>query len=445
MMQSPSMLFSSSSRLKKPWSCFLFLFLVLVLPPNFFFSTEATYYSPFQFSDDEQEERILAALEKVDDVDPWSSTKEELSDSYETLVDQETPRNSDKGRRNCKRKPHSSLLRKRRPKVSLKQKEPRREAATVSPKVVKGKVQRNSTSAPTSTQATPSTSMAPALQDTPRSSTSQDWIRHFIAQCHRDVLLPVPIDFIVDNFNLAHLAPLIEDVGLQATQNERSSSVESLPPRPQREESTATLNTGSSSSSFPIYRQALRLLVDGRTNSTDIPDILDRATRALYLMIHQRYVLSPRGLDMVRRRFLLSKQTDPRKGIDPIFGRCPRLLCRGMPLLPYGDSDVCSFSSSKQSSDPTEAAWNLKAKRYCCSCRRVWYHWDSQVDGCSWGPSFCHLFLMTCGQEVFGDEIVRLGCHHKPTQNEVNHGDETPIPRIFGFRLHPQASMSWNP
>jgi casein kinase II subunit beta len=200
------------------------------------------------------------------------------------------------------------------------------------------------------------------------------WVKQFLASCHRDVLLPVPTDYLLDNFNLAQLGPIVERIA----------------------------------NSTSVYREALQLIVQSDAVPATVPEHMERAAKALYLMVHQRYILSPRGLDMVRRRFLL------RQTVDPIFGQCPSLDCHGMPLLPIGDSE--NYNGGK-------------AKRYCCNCQQVWYHWDSKVDGCAWGPSFCHLFLLTCGEQVFGQYRKR----------------QSPIirrpPTIFGFQLHPSALL----
>jgi hypothetical protein len=229
------------------------------------------------------------------------------------------------------------------------------------------------------------------------------WVRHFMASCPKDVLLPVPRDYILDNFNLAQLAPVVEKISLQ-------NSIESLDP--------------SGRSSHPIYKQALRLILQEEPYDPDVnvPDTVQRAAKVLYLLVHQRYVLSPRGLDTVRRRFLLKPSS-----VDPIFGRCPRVVCEGMPLLPFGDSDNFQVH---------EGGRDTRAKRYCPSCGEGFYHWDSKVDGCAWGTSFCHLFVLTCGDEVFS-EWKRLSL--RPSSGSV-------VPRIFGFELHPsiqKRQASW--
>ena len=126
---------------------------------------------------------------------------------------------------------------------------------------------------------------------------------------------------------------------------------------------------------------------------------------------------------------------------------CPRLQCRGMPLPPYGDSENLSAASSRTTNpvavagvgtissigDPSlVAAMDSRVKRFCASCGEVFYLWDSQVDGCAFGPSFCHLFMMVCGEEVFGT----LRPPPPPPPQGLSHER-----RIYGFRLHPSTRM----
>jgi hypothetical protein len=148
-----------------------------------------------------------------------------------------------------------------------------------------------------------------------------------------------------------------------------------------------------------VYRKALKLLIQDTPVPESIPEPVERAAKALYGLLHQRYVLSPRGLDMLRRLLVLPTNN-------------PGGVCRGMPLLPIGDSDefhtdgaaedaatISDEDASTMGALVEEA--NRRAKRYCACCRRVYFHWDSKVDGCAWGLSLSHLFLMVYLDEVF--------------------------------------------
>ncbi|GAX26347.1 hypothetical protein FisN_16Lh188 [Fistulifera solaris] len=246
------------------------------------------------------------------------------------------------------------------------------------------------------------------------------WVRDFLLRHSCDHLLPVPRDFCVDNFNLIYLASAIERIGVQSL-----SPDESIP---------------ASSKPYPIYRAALRLIVQDEPLPEHVPVYLQTAATALFLLIHQRYAVSPRGLDLLRRRFQRGST------VVPVFGRCPRIACSGMPLLPYADSD----NLNPMEYMPTEnkvaveipsmlvSLTQRRSKRFCALCGESFYHWESGIDGCAWGTSCCHLFWMVYGKEVFREWLKWKPSRHSPIEG-----------RIFGFRLHPIAHLTstnhhWN-
>ncbi len=47
-----------------------------------------------------------------------------------------------------------------------------------------------------------------------------------------------------------------------------------------------------------------------------------------YGLIHSRFVLSPKGLALIREKFL-----------NGVYGVCPRVLCAGQHVMPVGISD----------------------------------------------------------------------------------------------------------
>jgi Casein kinase II regulatory subunit len=249
------------------------------------------------------------------------------------------------------------------------------------------------------------------------------WVRQFLSRCHRDVLLPIPKDFCADNFNLILLPPVIEQIGGGSKLTEEKCPTNSMQQQKR----------------YPVFRQALRLLTNDDPLPTNIPETLEEAVTALYLLLHQRYIISPRGLDMIRRRFLLGRRDlSSYNNASPIFGRCPNLSCQGMPLLPIGDSDQFRSFSTPRCDALSSTSYNIddtnhRAKRYCAVCGKVYYHWDSKVDGCAWGTSFCHLFLMVCGKDIFGDWSNHQSALNRDRQREAF------VAEIFGFRIHPSA------
>lgn len=101
------------------------------------------------------------------------------------------------------------------------------------------------------------------------------------------------------------------------------------------------------------------------------PNFLDLYQEAtdLYGLIHARYILTPKGLAMMREKFLSSQ-----------FGTCPRVLCQGQSVLPIGMSEHLKHS---------------RVKVYCPLCEDVYVPKKklADVDGAFFGCSFPHVFL----------------------------------------------------
>ena len=112
----------------------------------------------------------------------------------------------------------------------------------------------------------------------------------------------------------------------------------------------------------------------------------------LYGLIHARFVLSPRGLAMMKEKFLLGS-----------FGYCPRVLCERQSALPIGVAEELSTS---------------RVKVYCPRCQDVYIPRQKQldIDGAYFGTSFPHIFLK-----------------HFPEQ--MPSGAPKFIPKIYGFRI----------
>lgn len=307
------------------------------------------------------------------------------------------------------------------------------------------------------------------------------WVRHFLREIsyptiknnpyHRPtILLPIPKDYCADKFNLVHLAPVIHSIGLYYYNKEI------------REDDTLLTNKAKAGrQKYWIFREALHLLVEDDTIELhchpdtitagfvyhSIPIYLQKATQALYLLIHQRFILSPRGLEMMYQRFV--KSNLPRKvsteteanecleriWIHPPFGRCHRQVCRGMPLLPIGDYD--DYTGDVELADELNtdlSVLNIHQQRkcmklYCACCQEVFYDWNvMMIDGCAWGTSFCHLFIMLYGENLFHSWMKKKE-HDKNdsicTDSNKNHQQQPPLmpaitlPSIFGFPLHPNT------
>lgn len=114
----------------------------------------------------------------------------------------------------------------------------------------------------------------------------------------------------------------------------------------------------------------------------------------LYGLVHARFIVSPRGLAVMREKYLSGR-----------FGCCPRIMCEKQSLLPVGLSEELRSS---------------RVKVYCPRCEEVYYPRQKlqDVDGAYFGASFPHILLQS-----YPDL-----CLVKPLAKYV--------PRIYGFKLH---------
>ena len=118
----------------------------------------------------------------------------------------------------------------------------------------------------------------------------------------------------------------------------------------------------------------------------------------LYGLIHQRYILTNKGLQAMLEKFT---------NID--FGRCPRVCCNGQPVLPVGQSDQARTST---------------VKVYCPRCKDIYFPWSKyqgNIDGAYFGTTFPHLFMMTFN-------------HLQPSKPQQEY-----VPKIFGFKVNEAA------
>ena len=113
----------------------------------------------------------------------------------------------------------------------------------------------------------------------------------------------------------------------------------------------------------------------------------------LYGLIHQRYILTKKGLLKMRVKYHYS-----------MFGICPRLLCDKQEVVPIGLDEELSIS---------------RVKVYCPKCEDVYLPRIKfvDIDGAYFGKSFPIIFFQTF-PELIPDEAKKLY-----------------IPKIFGFKI----------
>jgi Casein kinase II regulatory subunit len=305
-------------------------------------------------------------------------------------------------------------------------------------------------------------------------ATTTPWVRRFLADRRCDVLLPVPADYIQDPFNLVHLGPVVEMVHDRLhKRHEAFSSASHRPKMSDRCNQTTHNDT-------PNFRRALARILAQQDNTLGIDDsedssscdgdepddprtvsgvpsiqsmIEEETATILYLLIHQRFVLSPRGMELIRR--MLVRPAGSTTDLHPIFGQCPRRSCQGTTWLPHGlrndPTIACKFAQASTNSRALAAPVlpvDYRCHRYCPSCRESFYCWDSVTDGCAWGTSFAMLFLLTFGDELFptwrqqqtmppSNQMTR-SANPLPRKEWMDHNEcqiDEALPRVFGFPL----------
>jgi len=189
------------------------------------------------------------------------------------------------------------------------------------------------------------------------------WIQWFCSLKGNEFFCEVEEDYIQDDFNLTGLRPLV-----------------------------------------PNYDYALDLILDADTDD-DLTDeqqeIIETAAEYLYGLIHAWYILTARGMLSMVEKF---------QNVD--FGRCPRVLCKGQPVLPVGITDLPRTNT---------------VKIFCPSCQDMYYprlRRHSNIDGCYFGTTFSHLVLHT----------------YPELQPPLT--SEKYVPKIYGFKIHRTAESA---
>jgi casein kinase II subunit beta len=150
------------------------------------------------------------------------------------------------------------------------------------------------------------------------------------------------------------------------------------------------------------YQHALDLITDvfDLDCEDDMRETIEKSARHLYGLVHARYITTTRGL---------AKMVDKYKKYD--FGRCPRVMCEGQPLLPCGLDDNPGKKPVKLYCARCEDLYNPKSSRHAA------------IDGAYFGTSFHNTIF-----QVY-PALIPAKSHRRYE------------PRIFGFRVHAAASL----
>ncbi|KAL8959472.1 MAG: hypothetical protein Q9193_003673, partial [Seirophora villosa] len=120
------------------------------------------------------------------------------------------------------------------------------------------------------------------------------------------------------------------------------------------------------------YQYALDLVTDvfDLDCDDDMREQIEKSARHLYGLVHARYITTTRGLGKMLEKY---KKSD--------FGKCPRVLCHGHPLLPTGLSDLPTTASVKLYCSHCEDLYNPKSSRH------------ATIDGAYFGTSFTNILF----------------------------------------------------
>lgn len=251
--------------------------------------------------------------------------------------------------------------------------------------------------------------MADDLSLSSSASYANSWISWFLASKGNEYFCEVDEEYIIDRFNLTGLNAEVQD-----------------------------------------YAAALKLITDTAADddlNEEQREQLEASARHLYGLIHARFIITSRGLAKMVSRPHLSplravgltpgdrSQIEKYKKGD--FGRCPRVLCYGQPLLPLGLSDL-----------PYQKA----VKLYCPRCEDLYSPKSSRhgsIDGAYFGSTFAHMLFMVypgmipsksvpgAGQGSGGQAGLGGGGLGATAAAKV----ERVRPRIFGFQVHEHAKL----
>jgi len=198
------------------------------------------------------------------------------------------------------------------------------------------------------------------------SSDDESWIKWFCGLRGNDFLVEVDDDYISDRFNLT---------GLQEQ--------------------------------IPHFKRALEVITDmddeedSKHGKRTANDLVEQAAELLYELIHARFLLSPRGMQMMANKYKCGD-----------FGSCPRLFCEAQACLPVGMSDV-----------PGEGT----VKIFCPKCRDVYVPKLSRnllLDGAFFGTGFPSMLLLSMPE-------LRPSASTKKYE-----------PKLYGFKIHPLGLLA---
>lgn len=213
------------------------------------------------------------------------------------------------------------------------------------------------------------------------------WIQQYCDAFAHDYFVPVPHEFIEDDFNLTGL---------------------SLQVHFYREALYTILDYQVNTADDPIEETGNSTAANGKGGSkvpkSELPNkaLLSNSADMLYGLIHARYITSKAGLTAMATKFERNE-----------FGSCPRYYCDGMHLIPVGSTDI-----------PGQETVRL----YCPCCNDIYLPSSSRylnIDGAFFGTTFPGL-LVKMFPEIENQCRIRI---NKFNQNDFGL-------KLFGFKIN---------
>lgn len=113
-------------------------------------------------------------------------------------------------------------------------------------------------------------------------------------------------------------------------------------------------------------------IITGDAPDENSKNIYDKEAIYLYSLIHARFIISPKGLSLMKDKYENGE-----------FGKCPRMSCAQHNVLPIGLCDQIKMA---------------KVHIYCPLCQEIYKIDESEkiyLDGSFFGTSFPHILLQT--------------------------------------------------
>ena len=223
------------------------------------------------------------------------------------------------------------------------------------------------------------------------SSNAVSWISSFCSMQGHEYFAEISEEFIEDDFNLTGLSSLVP------MYKESLEMILDVEPDDEEEDvSDDEDDEDDSQLGGPSHHRRRP------ERSPAELETLDNQAELLYGLIHQRFITSRQGMQMMYEKYQNNH-----------FGYCPRVYCNPTRVLPCGYSDTPGIET---------------VKLYCPSCMDMYVPPNSRfqaVDGAFFGTTFPSLFFLTFPEIEVSSHIPIIpsvsggGLVYKPSPSQI--------------------------